>query len=374
MGIVKTQIVRDNPQPSFLTMGMIYMIHLPSGKKYIGQHKDNNLADRKNTHKHQFNYFCKKKKSNLNTANPTGFCTALYNAFNKYGINNCVWTVVEYNVVLDKINDVEDNYIKEYNTLHPNGYNLRLNNSEYKVFSQDTIKKMSNSQSNVFKNKLHKYRRYPDELKDMPKHVNFIRRGNIRGYRVANHPKSLIKNKSFTSSTLSIETLKNQTIKYLEKIENKSISEILRNEQELKVSMDLKENECKLIKVSRELPKCIEHYKNGYKAIFIKNKKSHSKSFIDPSNSKEENLRLAVQWYELFSKTEFKNERTLPEGVSYYKNGFRARVRHKNKVYAEYFRDDKLSKEKKIELAVQWLIAKKAEIKKLKEEGPETRQ
>jgi hypothetical protein len=42
------------------------MIHLPSGKKYIGQHKNNNIAEREQTHKYQFNYFCKKKMKTKN--------------------------------------------------------------------------------------------------------------------------------------------------------------------------------------------------------------------------------------------------------------------------------------------------------------------
>lgn len=363
-------------------MGMIYIIHLPNGKKYIGQHCNNNLYERKQTHKHQFNYFCKKKETEKNTRsefqNPKGFCSALYNAFLKYNFKKCIFTALEYDIPLDKINDVEDSYILELNTLHPNGYNLKLNSSEYKVFSEETLKKMSESQSKVRITSLRNYRKYPEQLEGLPQHVIFHNSKKKRGYSIINHPKC--KSKSFTSSRLSIDELKLETIEFLEELEGKSIEEILYAEEQLKIQYESEKKSTSETsgskKAKRDLPRGVKYYKNGYKAMFILNKKNYSKSFIDTSLSNEENLRLAVEWYKNTDIEDVKRERDLPSGISYYKDGYRARVRYGTKAFCEYFRNNSVSKEKNIELAVIWLNNKKAEIKKLKnlkEEGSETK-
>jgi hypothetical protein len=156
-------MLQDNSQPNFEKTGIIYMVHLSSGKKYIGQHSNNDINERKKTHYHQYIHFCKKKKTLKNSSNPDdkklrnpkGFCTALYNAFKKHSYEKCVWVVLENNIPLNKLNDIEDNYIIELNTMQPKGYNLKINNKseECKSFADD-------------------------ELKGMPKHVNFIKKVN----------------------------------------------------------------------------------------------------------------------------------------------------------------------------------------------------
>ncbi len=360
-------------------MGLIYMISLPNSKKYVGQHKTNNLEERKKTHLYQFKYFCKKKEDlknvRIENANPEGFCSALYNAFKKYGFDKCTWTVLETDVDLGCINDVEDKYIIEHKTLHPGGYNLKLNkNSENKSFSDETLKKMSESQSKVFKTKLHKYRRNNKELEGLPKHVNFITKDNDRrGFRIVGHPKYPGKSKTFTSSTLSIKALKKKVIKFLEEIEGRSIEEILKEENNLEEESieDIipAEKESK-----RELPVGIRNYKTGYKAIFVRNKKSYSKSFTDESNTKEQNLQLAIDWYKNTKLEDVaKKERDLPKGISKCRNGYRSKFVHKGKTYAKTFTDASISDDEKIKLATDWLQNKKSEILNIKEEGSETK-
>lgn len=196
----------------------------PNDKKYIGQHYNNNINERKQTHKHQYNYFCKKKieiteNPNSTLRNPIGFCTALYGAFKKYSFKKCVWVVLEDNIPLNKINEIEDNYIIELKTMQPNGYNLKLNNSndEYKSFSIETLKRMSISQSKVFETKLDNYRKYNTELKNMPKHVKYINRGDKYGYQIDNHPNC--KSKYFLTTTDSIDILKQRVLDFLKQCE-----------------------------------------------------------------------------------------------------------------------------------------------------------
>jgi group I intron endonuclease len=91
-------------------MGYIYMIkNKINNKLYIGQTIRNDLNCRWREHK-----LCKK--------NSIGNC--LYNAYNKYGIDN-----FEYKLICvcfnEDCNKFEEEYIKKYNTIYPNGYNLQ---------------------------------------------------------------------------------------------------------------------------------------------------------------------------------------------------------------------------------------------------------
>ena len=91
-------------------MGYIYMIkNKINNKLYIGQTIRSDLNCRWREHK-----LCKKD------------CIGnyLYNAYKKYGINN-----FEYKLVCicfnEDCNKFEYEYIKKYNTIYPNGYNLQ---------------------------------------------------------------------------------------------------------------------------------------------------------------------------------------------------------------------------------------------------------
>lgn len=89
-------------------------------------------------------------------------CTCFYNAIQKYGWNNFEHIILEKNLTAKQAEQMEKKYIKLYNTMVPNGYNLtgggelkkeisditreRLRQSHlgYKV-SKETKKKMSKS-------------------------------------------------------------------------------------------------------------------------------------------------------------------------------------------------------------------------------------
>lgn len=110
----------------------IYKIDFPNGKSYIGQSSNlkRRINDYKNWEKKCFNQ------------------TALYNAFKKFGGFAATTLTILYKSggTLDKqkLNDLEINYIKNNNTMVPNGYNIQPGgnaNSGYKKFlSLDKIK------------------------------------------------------------------------------------------------------------------------------------------------------------------------------------------------------------------------------------------
>ena len=63
----------------------------------------------------------------------------LYNAFNKYGINNFSFEIVEDNISNDEINNKEKYYIQLFQSMsHANGYNVTEGGDGGKVFSKLT--------------------------------------------------------------------------------------------------------------------------------------------------------------------------------------------------------------------------------------------
>jgi predicted GIY-YIG superfamily endonuclease len=80
-------------------MGIIYCLSFSNGKKYIGQTRQP-ITKRLKQHKKQ------------------SYCTAVHNAIIKYKDYECRILVEVDNNELD---DYEERYIKEYNTIVPNG-------------------------------------------------------------------------------------------------------------------------------------------------------------------------------------------------------------------------------------------------------------
>ena len=140
--------------------GEIYKIISPCGKLYIGQAKC--LAKRKN----KFIIWGTQKRwkahiSEANSLKKEG-CLKLNNYINKYKSQNFI---VEILLVCDMkyLDHYESCMISEYNTLYPNGLNLKTGGSNC-VFSEQTKLKMSKSA---------KGRTFSDET------IEKIRQGNL---------------------------------------------------------------------------------------------------------------------------------------------------------------------------------------------------
>lgn len=135
-------------------MGVIYMLTSPSNKKYIGQHNTENVEKRLKSHVAGYEAYIKKLEelTKLREENPTeNFeditnkgCVALYNAFAKHGPENFEYEILFEQIPLEELNGLEDDCIIKYNTLAPNGYNLRLNNGkERPTLSEESRKRFS---------------------------------------------------------------------------------------------------------------------------------------------------------------------------------------------------------------------------------------
>lgn len=110
-------------------MGFIYQIlNLQSNKCYIGQSRQKTFGSRWCQHKHQA--FVKKAK-----------CSALYDAMRSYGIDVFQFNVLQENVSDDDLNRLEEEAIVAYNSLVPNGYNIKRGGN-HTPHSEETRKKI----------------------------------------------------------------------------------------------------------------------------------------------------------------------------------------------------------------------------------------
>lgn len=65
--------------------------------------------------------------------------TALYNAMKKYGIDNFYIELIEEDIPYEVLDKKEIEYIKKYNSVSPNGYNISLGGQSYKTEEERSL-------------------------------------------------------------------------------------------------------------------------------------------------------------------------------------------------------------------------------------------
>ena len=124
-------------------MGDIYKVTSPEGKSYIGQAVSFLNNDKKTKWGAEQRW-----KSHIYEATDTNKertqCTYLNNAINKYGADNFELEILYQAENLDELNEAEEYLIEEYNTLAPNGYNLRKGGNN-KCWTEEIKQKIKNS-------------------------------------------------------------------------------------------------------------------------------------------------------------------------------------------------------------------------------------
>lgn len=166
-------------------MGVIYRIYSPSGKSYIGQTK---------------NSFKKRLKEHMA---PKSGCTGLRNAIIKYG-KGAMKSEILIEVNNKLLDYYETKFIKMYDSIEPNGYNILSGGSVY-VYSEICKKKMSD---------LRRYRGH-----GLPLHMviyNKIAKNGeyaATGYGIVNHP--TLQKRYFTSKKLTDEEKYQKALEYL---------------------------------------------------------------------------------------------------------------------------------------------------------------
>jgi group I intron endonuclease len=108
-------------------MGYIYLVtNTVNGKQYVGQSTSEDINTRWGAHK-------RAKKMSLGTY--------LYRAYQKYGVDKFKYKIICI-CFNEDCNRYETEYIKKYNTIIPNGYNMKAEGESYKV-SDETRAKIS---------------------------------------------------------------------------------------------------------------------------------------------------------------------------------------------------------------------------------------
>lgn len=110
-------------------MGFIYQIvNTESGKCYIGQSRQTTYLARWCQHRHQA--FVKRSIN-----------SALYDAMRSYGVDKFKYNILVENIDNNELNRLEEEYIKTYNSIVPNGYNIKPGGN-HTPHSEDTKRKI----------------------------------------------------------------------------------------------------------------------------------------------------------------------------------------------------------------------------------------
>ena len=166
-----SNIILDNSEDRYCE---IYKItNLTTGKIYVGQAVSHILNHKRyRPYGHQGRFRCHISEAFSNKKNQSTF---LNNSIRKYGIKDFVVDLIEYCKIKDA-DEREIYYIKEYNSLFPNGYNLKNGGNTF-THSDESKKRVSNGVLNYYKDK--KYERFKDIKKidiDIEKYIKPLRK------------------------------------------------------------------------------------------------------------------------------------------------------------------------------------------------------
>jgi group I intron endonuclease len=245
-------------QDKFLGKSEIYMvINHWNGKRYIGQVKcyyDTRKGFLKAGIEKRWTNHCNSARSKRQGTGSRYF----ENSINKYGYHN--HTIKVIHICPEEESDYwETKFIRQYNTLIPNGMNIekggkraplsqetkdklsKLKKGKYegennpmwnKTHSPESLEKMRIAHEGKPLSALHKQKmseshtanykegKLPPRRKytDLPKYIYHVKGSNKEGYEVRNHPK--LKQRQFVSKTMTLEDNLKRAIAYLEDEDN----------------------------------------------------------------------------------------------------------------------------------------------------------
>jgi len=169
---LSNQII-DNPTERYCE---IYKItNISNGKIYIGQAVSHILNHKRyRPYGHEGRFRCHISEAFSSKKNQSHY---LNNAIRKYGVDDFVVELIEC-CEIDKSDEREIHYIKEFNSLYPNGYNLKNGGSVF-THSHESKKRVSNGVLNYFKDK--KSERFKDIKQiddDIEKYIKPLKKYN----------------------------------------------------------------------------------------------------------------------------------------------------------------------------------------------------
>lgn len=112
-----------------MTIGIYKITNNISGKSYIGQsvHIEQRISEHKS-------------ESASTDTNRKAYNSVIHKAIRKYGWSNFSYSIIE-ECLISELDDKERFWIKEYNTLIPNGYNILVGGQQYRKDLDVEVKK-----------------------------------------------------------------------------------------------------------------------------------------------------------------------------------------------------------------------------------------
>lgn len=254
-------------------------------------------------------------------------CLLLNQAIRKY--KDCNF---ELNIIgkfhLNKLDNMEKYFIKEYNTLVPNGYNLnsggkggkdseetRLKKRHMRLNKKNTKSHIENSRIGQIGNRRNSKKRKYDEDNNLPKYITSIRyKGKLIGYSVYKYPIGINEKKYLTFHYRSTKNTPEENLQLaLNKLNSLKIEYSYIEEQIYHKNEKLKTKN-KIEKKLKKLPQYITRIFtetgkiNGYK---VKYKDKDEKIFTGKTN--KWNLNSAKKYIKLCEIEEKNNEYKIPK-------------------------------------------------------------
>jgi group I intron endonuclease len=168
-----SKLILDKPTERYCEIYKI--VNLTTGKIYVGQAVSHILNHKKyRPYGYEGRFRCHISEAFSSKKNQSHF---LNNAIRKYGVHDFVVELIEC-CEINKSDEREIHYIKELNSLYPNGYNLK-NGGNLFSHSDESKKRLSNGVLNYFKDKkFDRFKNIKNIDSDIEKYIKPLKKYN----------------------------------------------------------------------------------------------------------------------------------------------------------------------------------------------------
>jgi group I intron endonuclease len=207
-----SNVILDEPTNRYCEIYKI--VNLSNNKIYVGQAVSHILNHKKyRPYGHEGRFRCHISEAFSTKKNQSHY---LNNAIRKYGVKDFVVELIEC-CEIDDADERETHYIKEFNSLYPNGYNLK-NGGKVFTHSNESKKRVSNGVLNYYKDK--KFNKFKDIKQiddDIDKYIKPLNKYNEQyGWYVY-----IDKCKAdFGGIHISLDESKNSAIEFIQQLKN----------------------------------------------------------------------------------------------------------------------------------------------------------
>ena len=207
-----SNVILDEPTNRYCEIYKI--VNLSNNKIYVGQAVSHILNHKKyRPYGHEGRFRCHISEAFSTKKNQSHY---LNNAIRKYGVEDFVVELIEC-CEIDDADERETHYITEFNSLYPNGYNLK-NGGKVFTHSNESKKRVSNGVLNYYKDK--KFNKFKDIKQiddDIDKYIKPLNKYNEQyGWYVY-----IDKCKAdFGGIHISLDESKNSAIEFIQQLKN----------------------------------------------------------------------------------------------------------------------------------------------------------